>query len=70
MKKVVVQGDDWCGLYVDGKLVYENHSIPLRELAKHLGFEILDAGGEDAFEPYGYRCPETLAGFKFPKKSK
>lgn len=29
MNKIVyVDADDWCGLYVNGKLAYENHSIP------------------------------------------
>jgi hypothetical protein len=27
-KMVYVDADDWCGLYVNGKLVYEDHSIP------------------------------------------
>lgn len=26
----VVQGDDWEGIYIDGKLVAQGHSIPLR----------------------------------------
>ena len=29
MNKIVyVHSDDWCGLYVNDKLIYENHSIP------------------------------------------
>lgn len=67
-KVVVLNGDDWSGVYVDGKLVYENHGIPLRELAKHAGVEVVDVdGGDEAWEPYGYRCPRTLGDFK-PQK--
>ena len=29
-KITVVYGDDWKGLYIDGKLAYENHSIDLQ----------------------------------------
>lgn len=27
-----VQGDDWCGLYIDGKLVHEGHSIDVTQI--------------------------------------
>ncbi len=67
-KVVVVDGDDWKGLYVNGKLVYENHSIPLRELAEHLGFKIVSLDGEDVFEPYGNQCPRDLKDLKLPKE--
>ena len=61
---VVLDGDDWSGLYVDGKLVYENHTIPLRVLAEHLGIKVINVPGEEGWEPYGYRCPEALNDFK------
>jgi len=61
---VVLDGDDWSGLYIDGKLVYENHRILLHELAKHLGFKIINVPGEKAWESYGYQCPEALEDFK------
>lgn len=28
-KIVIVNGDDWHGLYVDGKLYHEGHDIPI-----------------------------------------
>jgi len=68
---VVLSGDDWSGLYVDGKLVYENHSIPLHELAKAIGFKLVHVEGEEeAWAAYGYQCPRQLAEFKQPKKRK
>lgn len=40
MKKITfVSGDDWKGLYVDGKLVYENHSIPNYIVLDKLGID-------------------------------
>jgi hypothetical protein len=36
MSKIVYVGsdNDWCGLYINGKLVYENHSIPTLTFAE------------------------------------
>jgi hypothetical protein len=34
----IAQADDWSGLYVDGELVYQGHSIPI-----HVVFEVLGA---------------------------
>lgn len=68
---VVLLGDDWSGIYVDDKLVYENHSIPLHELAKAIGFKLVHVDSEkEAWAEYDYRCPRQLAEFKQPKKRK
>lgn len=32
MKAVLVNADDWQGIFIDGKLDYESHEINLREL--------------------------------------
>jgi hypothetical protein len=40
-KFTFVEGDDWVGLYMDGELVYEGHSISPAYLA-----ELLDADFE------------------------
>jgi hypothetical protein len=65
-KVVVLDGDDWSGLYVGGKLVYEGHKVPLHELSKALGFEVVNVEPEDGEEwaEYGYRCPDELSDFK------
>ena len=34
MKITIVDGDDWIGIYKDGNLVYEDHSITSCELLK------------------------------------
>ena len=48
MKITVTDGDDWKGLYVDGKLVYEGHSIPIHEFAKaaNIDFDFVEADDE------------------------
>lgn len=35
MSAVVVKVDDWAGLYIDGKLVSEGHSISTHDLVVH-----------------------------------
>src|SRR6185437_11141463 len=35
-----VSGDDWAGLYIDGKLVDEGHEVRLRDFAKYVGITI------------------------------
>lgn len=58
---VVSDGDRWEGLYVDGKLVAEHHSIELQDLA--------DAAGLD-FD-YRYADGDWVAKRgSFPKKLK
>lgn len=38
MKTVtIVNADDWMGLYIDGELVYEGHSIEEETLLKYVG---------------------------------
>ena len=40
MKSVqLVYGDDWKGLYVNGKLAYEGHSITPKEILDAIGIE-------------------------------
>jgi len=35
----LVDGDDWEGLYLDGKLVQEGHHVRLEDIFRHLGIE-------------------------------
>jgi len=37
--KIIGNGDDWEGIYIDGKLKYQNHSINWWDLLKVLGIE-------------------------------
>lgn len=45
MKITLVNGDEWVGLYIDDKLVIENHSLRPREILQ----SIKDAFGIDAY---------------------
>lgn len=35
---IIDNGDDWVGVYIDGKLVTQGHRIDPRELLKQLGY--------------------------------
>ena len=54
-------GDDWEGLYINGKLVYENHNVDakviMRELAKH-GMDAAEAEVDDDWLMEKGRLPE------------
>ena len=39
-KYTLISGDDWCGLYKNGKLVTEGHSIKLTDFAKIIGIDL------------------------------
>lgn len=41
----IVQGDDWVGVYVEGKLITEGHSVNAYELLNQLGYYV------DSVEP-------------------
>jgi len=38
-KVVYVSGDDWDGLYVDGKLVAQGHSLPVTTILRECGVD-------------------------------
>ena len=63
MEVVVANFDDWQGIYVDGKLKYENHSLHYRDILEAIGqdFENLQV---DMMELDLGRLPETVEELK------
>lgn len=52
---------DWIGLYKDGKLLYEGHSIQEEDMIGLLGFQHdHHVWTAETFEEHGGRCPEEL----------
>ena len=46
----LIQCDDWAGLYKDGVLLQEGHSIPTRDLCEELGISYtFDEGDVDDY---------------------
>lgn len=69
-KIVITQCEDWQGLYVDGKLLYENHHITARDISEHcrLDIKFVDLGeNEDVLEEHGYHFPELLSDLNIPQ---
>lgn len=61
----IIELDDWTGVYKDGRLVYESHSIHPVTLLYTLGLpysaDYLDGDKEDAFiDEFGGHCPKSL----------
>jgi hypothetical protein len=52
-------GGDWVGLYVDGKLITEGHSISEEEMVRLLlpKADIKTLYGSEDLEEYGNHCP-------------
>lgn len=46
-KWTLVNGDDWQGLYKDGKLVAEDQSIEVDTFAQHVGIELKEVDAYD-----------------------
>jgi hypothetical protein len=60
----VVSADDWYGLYIDGKLVTENHSLRWSDVLQALGIKYnWDAVDEEWMEEHG-RLPENFKDVK------
>lgn len=61
-KITLVSMDDWEGLYIDGVLVYETHSIGVHTFAKYAGIELEEIEADaDLVED---RLPKNLSEFK------
>lgn len=62
IKCTIVDMDDWLGIYLDGKLVYEGHSITPGMLLSLLNIPHRRVGVTDEFsEELGGRCPSELS---------
>jgi len=61
---IFLKADDWVGMYINGNLVAEGHSLPdhvVAELiAKKVGFVVDVQWNEDLIDKNGGRCPLEL----------
>jgi len=60
-KVAIVLGDDWTGLYVNGHLAAENHSLRPDEVLKALGFEYAIFSVDQGWLEASGSLPERLA---------
>ena len=59
MKITLVQGEDWVGLYVDGKLKNQGHSLSPFEVCDALGVDNETVWADEHLKEHGY-CPPKL----------
>ena len=61
---VIVESDDWGGIYYKGKLINEGHSLSVHEVLQKMGFamEYKYMDEEEYFEHFGIngRLPKTI----------
>ena len=62
---VIVHGDDWMGVYVNGKRVAENHSIYGDEMLAALGIEFEYRTADSEWLDEHGRLPDELSDVKF-----
>jgi len=56
---------DWIGMYKNGKLLLQGHSIGYWDMAKALGFTVIYREKDNEwFDKHGNRCPEELSEVK------
>ena len=68
-KKITfVNVDDWVGVYLDGKLEYENHSIDADDCLTLLGIECESLWVDPDWMGDRCRLPEDLKDVKFEKE--
>lgn len=67
VKVVIADNDDWHGLYIDGKLVKQDHRIEPKDVLKALGVEYysLEVDGEWFAFGAGNTFPENIKNVQF-----
>ena len=61
----VSNGDDWEGIYINGRLVAQGHTIEISEVLMSLGYEVVDKLTEEGWlEDQGY-LPENITDVVF-----
>jgi len=68
----LVVGDDWKGIYHNGKLISEGHSLDLYYVLEKLGYSIgaVFIDDEETWDSFGNSCPEDLEEVKLRMNAK
>jgi hypothetical protein len=62
---VIAYGDDWEGLYIDGQLQEEGHSISLYHFCKAVGIELTQKGVDTDWLENRGNLPSKISEVKF-----
>ena len=72
MKKITIVScdDGYEGLYVNGKLKYENHILKIKDLSDLglLKIDFVALGDVEVLEKHGGQFPELISDLKLPRK--
>jgi len=58
----IIRGDDWSGVYLNGELMIEGHSIDEQSLLEAMGYFVSGKyiDNEEIWEEMGNNCPQKL----------
>ena len=61
-KLILMRGDDWEGIYYEGKLLYQGHSINWYDVLKKLGYatKLKYIESEEDWKELGWSLPENI----------
>jgi hypothetical protein len=62
---VMVRGNDWDGLFINGKLACEGHSLQYHEVSKALGVQLKEKQADPAWLDKETHFPENLKDVRF-----
>jgi hypothetical protein len=57
----IVDAEDWAGLYIDGNLIYEGHSLSAEDVLHFLQIPYDQRWVDGDLEEFGNRLPKTFA---------
>lgn len=68
----ILRTDDWQGVYYNGELIDEGHSINLYNVLRTLGYHLdhINVDGEEFEKLIGSSCPDTLDEVKMKLDAK
>jgi hypothetical protein len=70
MKITIVDGDDWKGLFVDGKCVLQDHRLEVRQVLAALDIMFSEVEADSEWLAENGQFPEHLDDVKLRKVSK
>lgn len=61
-KITIVSTSDWTGIYKNGELIDQDHSLDVKSVLKAMGLDVTSHGiDDDVLVDHGYGFPENLS---------
>ena len=55
----IIRGEDWVGIYIEGKLVFQGHSVNEYALLTAMGYTVTQQEADPLYAEMGEPYPET-----------